>query len=31
MKITDEAKAFLQEVMEENNAKNIRIFVAGIG
>lgn len=31
MKITDEAKSFLLEVMEENNAKNIRVFVAGIG
>lgn len=31
MVITDQAKSFIQELMEEHNAGNIRVFFAGMG
>lgn len=31
MKITDEAKSFIQGVLEENNAKGIKVIFAGMG
>lgn len=31
MIITDEAKLYLEDVMEQNNAKNIRVYLAGMG
>ena len=31
MNITDEAKSFIQEVLEQNNAKGIKVIFAGMG
>ncbi|RLJ78341.1 hypothetical protein BCL52_0811 [Salisediminibacterium halotolerans] len=31
MNITDKAKGYIQEIMNENGAKNIKVFVAGMG
>jgi Fe-S cluster assembly iron-binding protein IscA len=31
MKITDEAKSFIQGVLEQNNAKGIKVIFAGMG
>ena len=31
MTITDKAKNYIQELMSENGAKNIKVFVAGMG
>ncbi|MBB5174010.1 hypothetical protein HNQ41_002200 [Texcoconibacillus texcoconensis] len=31
MNITDQAKAFLQEVMQENGAENIKVIFSGMG
>lgn len=31
MKITDQAKTFIEEVLQENNAKGIKVIFAGMG
>lgn len=31
MNITDSAKSFIQGVLEENNAKGIKVIFAGMG
>jgi predicted secreted protein len=31
MKITEKAKTFIQEVLEQNNAKGIKVIFAGMG
>lgn len=31
MNITDKAKGYIQEVMNEHGVKNIKIFIAGMG
>lgn len=31
MNITDKAKDFIQNILDENNASNIKVYVAGMG
>lgn len=31
MKITDEAKSFIQGILEENNVNGIKVIFAGMG
>lgn len=31
MNITDKAKGYIQNILEENGAANIKVYVAGMG
>jgi hypothetical protein len=31
MKITEEAKSFIQEILKQNNAEGIKVIFAGMG